>query len=142
MVHSALVQQTPQNEYRSTNSHSKSPRHVSTRIFKKHKAAEQSKMASSSIIQNIWNKSAKSWFDKAKKVLAKGLKPSTLKHYNGYWRHFCDYYAENKLSALPASKKSIVDFICLITHKSGQLSLTFFKTFFLISLIKVFSYFN
>jgi hypothetical protein len=69
----------------------------------------------SSSIQSIWQQSTQNWSTRAQEILAEGLKPSTLKHYDALWIRFLKYCDEKNLSALPMLEKTVVNFHAQIT---------------------------
>jgi hypothetical protein len=109
-----LVQQSVEDERRSPDLDSQSPRHVSSRIIRQRRTSQQPEVESSSI-QGIWKESTQDWSNEAQSILSRGLRPTTLKHYNALWKRFLKYCEENNLSSLPAEEKTVVDFLCQIT---------------------------
>jgi hypothetical protein len=110
----ALVSNSAEDVRRSANDDSEQTRHLSPRIVREYRATQQPEMGSSSI-QSIWQQSTTNWSTRAKEILAEGLKPTTLKHYEAMWKRFLKYCEERNLHALPASEKTVVDFLAHIT---------------------------
>jgi hypothetical protein len=110
----AMVQHSSEDERGSTDDDSQSIRHFSPRIVGKRGTTKQPKMGSSGI-QSIWRQSTENWSSRAQEILAQGLKPSTLKHYDAFWSRFLKYCELNNLNSLPATEKTVVDFLADIT---------------------------
>ncbi len=119
MARSALVRGSDEDVCRLSDNNTESDGYVSTRSIRQHRADGKSEMGSSSL-QDIWKDSTADWSEDAQGILAKGLKNSTLRHYNYGWQRFKKYCEESNLSYLPASAKTVVEFLTKITKPSQR----------------------
>ena len=76
-------------------------------------------MASSSI-QSIWRKSAEDWSQETQKILQYGLKPTTIKHYNAWWKRFTAFCQQEGQNFLPAQGNTVADFLEHVTRSTAK----------------------
>ncbi len=119
MARSTLIRRSDEDVHRLSDDNTESSGHFSTRPVGEYRTDGKPEMGSSSL-QDIWKDSTSDWSEDAQGILAKGLKESTLTHYNYGWQRFKKYCEELDLPYLPASAKTVVEFLTKITEPSQR----------------------